>query len=91
MAHIVSDSVKPHGFAGTALEAGATITAACVSLLMVLIPVAALTAGLAIFVDVPADLKRRLTPVLGLALVVYVVIFAVGVLLLRVGRAARHH
>lgn len=91
MAHIVSDPVKPEGFAGIALEAGATITAACVSLLVVLIPVAALTAGLAIFVDVPTDLKRRLMPVLLLALAVYVLAFAAGVLLLRMGRAARHH
>lgn len=91
MAHVVSDPVKTRGVAGAALEVGATITAACVSLLVVLIPAAAVTAGLALIITVPEELKRRLTPLLLAASVAYLLTFAVGLLLLRIGRAARHH
>ncbi|PWJ26786.1 hypothetical protein ATK17_2964 [Branchiibius hedensis] len=88
MTRVVS---HPARTANAALELGATITAACLSLLMVLVPAGVVLGVVSIFPGIPADVAERLRPLLFAGLAVYACVFAVGLALLIVGRAARHH
>lgn len=90
MAHIVSEPAKTRGASGAALEVGATITAACVSLLVVLIPAAVIVVAVTLAIDVPRDLQERIAPLLLAGLTIYALTFIAGVLLLAFGRSHRH-
>lgn len=90
MAHIIGEPAKTRGASGAALEVGATITAACVSLLVVLIPAAVLLAAVTLAIDVPRDLQQRIAPLLLVGLAIYALAFVAGVLLLAFGRSHRH-
>lgn len=90
MAHIVSEPAKTRGASGAALEVGATITAACVSLLVVLIPAAVIVVAVTLAIDVPRDLQERIAPLLLAGLAIYALTFVAGVLLLAFGRSQRH-
>lgn len=90
MAHIVSEPAKMRGASGAALEVGATITAACVSLLVLLIPAAVILAAISLAIDVPRDLQDRVAPLLVAGLAIYALTFIAGILLLAFGRSHRH-
>lgn len=87
----MSDPVRTQRSTSTALEVGATITAACLSLLMVLVPAAAVLLVVSIFPGIPDDVADRLRPLLLAGLTVYACCFVAGLALLSLGRAARHH
>lgn len=90
MAHIISEPARTRGASGAALEIGATITAACVSLLVVLIPTAVVLAAVTLAIDVPRDLQERVAPLLLTGLAIYALAFVAGILLLAFGRSHRH-
>lgn len=80
----------PARSSNAALEIGATITAACLSLLMVLVPAGVVLLIVAITPGISPDVADRMRPLLVGGLAVYACCFAAGVALLSLGRAARH-
>lgn len=90
MAHIVTEPARTRGASGAALEVGATITAACVSLLVVLIPTAVILAAITLAIEVPHDVQARVVPLLIAAAVIYALVFVAGIALLAFGRSHRH-
>lgn len=92
MTHVVS-STQPRTSRSmnAALEVGATVTAACLSLLMVLVPAGLVLLVVAIVPGIPQDVGARLFPLLAAALAIYACCFAVGLIMLSAGRAARRH
>lgn len=87
---MVSEPAKTRGASGAALEVGATITAACVSLLVLLVPAVAILAAISVVIDVPQTLQDRIAPLLLAGLAGYVLTFIAGILLLAFGRSHRH-